>query len=155
MGFPAPVVNGFSPKRDTNFGPVLDFHCMSLLSSCCEWKGAQEQPMDIYCSMSAFSTNNGGWKHGFTLHLTQSNYPKQQLCCLLPLALDWVSLWLQGVPQFSLLLQYPPQILVLCCQGSKLVPGKMRGKTILAASPSWPDVSVKWKCCPKVADLTE
>lgn len=88
IGFPAPVVHAFPLKHDTNFRPVLDFHCVSLPSSRCERNGAQEQPRGhrLFCSMSAFSRNNGGWKRGFTLHLTQSNHPEKSSPCLLPLA---------------------------------------------------------------------
>lgn len=58
-----------------------------------------------FCWMSAFSRNNGGWKRGFTLHLTQSNHPEKSSPCLLPLALDRVSVRLQAVPQLGLMLQ--------------------------------------------------
>lgn len=107
-----------------DFRPGLDFYRLSLLSRECK-QSTETAPSPL--SLSVYFWYLPRWVEVY-FHITHD--PKKKSPCLLPVASDLsVSGWLQGVPGFSLLLQYPPKILVLCCQGSKLeeyLAGKMK-----------------------------
>lgn len=69
------------------------WHLISDLGWTSSTEGAsktQEQPHHLFSSMSTFSISKGGWKCGFTLHITQRR--SHPVYCLL----HWICQYLDG-----------------------------------------------------------